>query len=52
MPNRRELTAMAWGYGLTIPIGAAALYLGAPLIIAPIIFLIGFLVTMVNLNWN
>ena len=50
---RRELQAMALGYGVTVPIGAAAIYLGSPLlVIAPLLFLLGFLITLVRLNWR
>jgi hypothetical protein len=50
MFERYELEAMAWGYGVTIPIAVAAIYFGAPIIMAGVIFQIGFLITLVRLN--
>jgi len=52
MFERHELHAMAWGYGVTVPIAAAAIYLGSPVIIAVPLFLLGFLITLVRLNWR
>lgn len=52
MFTKRELIAMAWGYSISVPLGCAALYFGSSLALAAEIFSLGFLVTLVKLNWD
>ena len=50
MFDRQEIVAMAWGYAFAVPCAVAAIYFGAPVIVAAPIMMVGFLVTMLKLN--
>jgi hypothetical protein len=51
MIGKRELKAMAWSCGVTVPIGFAAIYRGsASFTLDVLLLLIGFLITLVCLN--
>lgn len=50
MLTKREWKAMAWGYGVTIPIAVAAIYVGADWLIVLPLSLLGYLITWVRLN--
>lgn len=47
-----EIKAMAFGWAFSIPAGAAAIYLGAPVIVCAPIFMLGFIATLIWLNLN
>ncbi len=50
MFEKHELKAMAWGYGVAIPIAMAAIwFLDTPLVAIPV-FYVGFCVTLWRLS--
>lgn len=50
MFTAQEIKALAFGYAFSVPAGAAAIYFGAPVIVAAPILILGFCATLFWLN--
>lgn len=50
MPTAREWRAMIWGWCFSVPLGSLCIWWGAPIWALPLIFVAGFVPTLLKLS--